>query len=105
MSYKSGVRRPPKIINFPNTPTKTRLIDVLTHFAYLTVVHNTLDGGDPVTVSPFLPYHLASLHAPLTTIKKGFTDFMLWLLNISTSVREIAHLPNSTVQFLRARFS
>jgi len=80
-----------KIIDFPDSPIKNRqtLIDMLTHFAYLTVVHNTLNGGDPVSVSSSLPYHPASLHAPLPS-EKGVTDIMPWLPNVSTSIGEIA---------------
>lgn len=68
---------------------RQELVDMLTHFAYLTLVHNTLNGGDPVSVSSSLPYHPASLHAPLPTAK-GVTDIMPWLPNVSTSIGEIA---------------
>lgn len=82
---KSGI-----ILDFPTSfETRADLVDTLTHFAYLTIVHNTLNGGDPVSVSASLPYHPASLHAPLPT-EKGITDIMPWLPNITVAIGEIA---------------
>lgn len=78
-----------QIMKFPSSlKSRKHLIDILTHFAYLTIVHNTLNGGDPVSVSSSLPFHPASLHAPLPT-EKGISDIMPWLPNVTTAIEEI----------------
>ena len=55
-----------KVVEFPKTLASDQdvLVDVLTRFALLGVVHKTLNGGDPV--SSTLPFHSASLHTTLS---------------------------------------
>jgi arachidonate 15-lipoxygenase (second type) / 8-lipoxygenase (S-type) len=78
------------VIDFPEDASKHRevLIDVLTHMAHLSVVHNVLNGNSPVSISSTLPFHPASLHAPLPR-QKGVDDLMTFLPNASTTIEEI----------------
>lgn len=80
-----------KVVDFPQGRLTNRetLIDILCHFAFLTVIHNTLHGASPVKVSSTLPYHPAALHAPLPA-KKGVDDILPWLPNRTVAISEIA---------------
>ena len=78
------------VIDFPKTihTDREELVDALTHFAFLGVVHSTISGRNPVSISSTLPLHPASLYAPLPR-EKGITNVMPWLPNATTSVAEI----------------
>lgn len=80
-----------KVLDFPQgrlTKRKT-LIDILCHFAFLTVIHNRLNDASPVKISSTLPYHPAALHAPLPA-KKGVDNILPWLPNRTVAISEIA---------------
>ncbi|KAK2629831.1 hypothetical protein QTJ16_000651 [Diplocarpon rosae] len=54
----------------PNTCSKKKIVDMLTHLAYLTgVQHHALNTGDPVTSQGTLPFTPASLYSPPPTSK------------------------------------
>jgi arachidonate 15-lipoxygenase (second type) / 8-lipoxygenase (S-type) len=78
------------VIDFPEDAMKHRevLIDALTHIAHLSVVHNVLNGKSPVSISSTLPFHPASLHAPLPR-QKGVDDLMPFLPDANTTIEEI----------------
>lgn len=93
------------VIDFPPAPISntTTLADILTHFAFLAgVVHNTLNGGDPVSTSSTLPWHPASLHEPLP-ITKGITNILPWLPNANTSIGEIGFFARFNRPFFAAK--
>jgi hypothetical protein len=63
---------PAEVIDFPSAPLTDRgvLVEILTHLAYLaTVVHHTLNTNDLVESLATLPFHPASLYAPIPTAK------------------------------------
>jgi arachidonate 15-lipoxygenase (second type) / 8-lipoxygenase (S-type) len=67
---------PAQIIDFPSAPLTSRkiLIDILLHLAFLTsTVHHTLNTNDLVESSATLPFHAASLYAPIP-LSKGISD-------------------------------
>lgn len=72
---------PAKVHDFPaasdeSPVTKETLVDVLTHFGYIgSVVHHSLNGGDPIGSKATLPFHLPALNAPPPT-EKGVEDLM-----------------------------
>jgi arachidonate 15-lipoxygenase (second type)/8-lipoxygenase (S-type) len=80
-----------QVIDFPQGGLTKRetLIEMLCHFAFLTVVHNTLNGASPFRVSSTLPYHPAALHAPLPATK-GVENILPWLPNKTAAINEIA---------------
>jgi hypothetical protein len=68
-----------RVLDFPTKPTKRVLIEVLTHFAFLTgVSHHALNTGDPSATKAVLPFHPASLYAPIPTTK-NVTDLLPFL--------------------------
>jgi hypothetical protein len=70
---------PAQVIDFPTTASKATLVQVLTHFAFLTgVAHHVLNTGDPVASIATLPFHPTALYAPIPT-SKGITDVIPWL--------------------------
>ena len=80
-------------VDLPGQPCKkATLIDVLTHFGYIiSVVHHSLNGGDPVGSKATLPFHLNALYAPLPTAK-GVTDLMPFLPPPAEAVHYIGFL-------------
>jgi len=81
---------PAQVIDFPTSvSTTSTLIDVLTHFAYLTgVSHHVLNLGDPAASSGLLPFNPASLYAPLPT-QKGVQDLMPFLPPANQSLGQV----------------
>lgn len=64
---------------FNSTCTKSTLVDVLTHFAFINgVAHHSLNGGDPVSSKATLPFHLNGMYAPVPTTK-NVTDLLPFL--------------------------
>jgi len=80
-------------VDLPDQPcTKCTLIDVLTHFSYIvSVVHHSLNGGDPVGSKATLPFHLNALYAPLPEAK-GVTDLLPFLPPPADAVHYIGFL-------------
>ncbi|TLD33398.1 hypothetical protein PspLS_01570 [Pyricularia sp. CBS 133598] len=74
--------------------TRERLVDVLTHMAWLTgCAHHVLNQGEPVTASGVLPMHPAALYAPVPTSKTDTTgDLMGYLPNANKSVDHVTLL-------------
>jgi hypothetical protein len=70
---------PAKVLDFPKQCGRKSLIEVLTHFAHLTgVAHHALNTGDPSRTKAVLPFHPASLYAPIPTTK-NVTDILPFL--------------------------
>lgn len=68
-----------KAIDFPTVANKATLIQVLTHFAFLTgVAHHTLNTGDPVASLATLPFHPVALYSPIP-MAKGVTNVVSYL--------------------------
>lgn len=90
--HKAKVHGFPKV-TIPDKPCdKATLIDVLTHFGYIvSVVHHSLNGGDPVGSKASLPFHLNALYAPLPTAK-GVTDLLPFLPPPAEAVHYIGFL-------------
>jgi len=87
-----------KVHGFPQcgisgTPcTRKQLTEVLTHFGFIvSVVHHSLNGGDPVGSKATLPFHLNALFAPLPTAK-GVTNLLPFLPPPSNAVHYIGFL-------------
>ncbi|KAI1136421.1 Lipoxygenase [Hypoxylon sp. FL0543] len=81
--------------------TKSTLVDVLTHFAFIvSVVHHGLNGGDPVGSKATLPFHLNALYAPLPT-EKGVTDLLPFLPPPDEAVHYIGFLATFNRPFYR----
>ena len=79
-----------KTIDFPASPITSRstLIDILTHLAYLTGVnHHTLNSGSLAANSGVLPLHPAALYAPVPQ-KKGVASVLPYLPNLNASVSQ-----------------
>ena len=70
---------PAEVLEFPTKPSRKVLIEVLTHFAFLTgVSHHALNTGDPSATKAVLPFHPASLYAPIPKTK-NVTDLLPFL--------------------------
>jgi len=90
-----------KVYDFPPFCTKQVLIDVLTHFAHIvSVVHHSLNGGDPVGSKATLPFHLNALYAPVPT-EKGVTDLLPFLPPAPDAVHYIGFLATFNRPFYR----
>ncbi|KAI9166385.1 Manganese lipoxygenase [Paramyrothecium foliicola] len=85
---------PAEVIDFPHEfQNRKELIDVLTHMAWLTgVSHHVLNQGEPVTTSGVLPFHPASLYAPIPTKKGGIESLLPWLPNEQKSIEQVSLL-------------
>jgi hypothetical protein len=80
------------VFDFPHQASRATLVDVLTHFAYIvSVVHHSLNGGDPVGSKATLPFHLNALYAPLPTTK-GVTDLLPFMPPPAEAVHYIGFL-------------
>lgn len=81
---------PAKVLDFPRKLNKQVLTDVLTHFAFLTgVSHHALNTGDPSATKAILPFHPASLYAPIPT-SKNVTDLLPFLPPARAALYHIA---------------
>lgn len=76
---------PARVLDFPQCGTSSNrcgkkvLIEVLTHFAFLTgVSHHALNTGDPSATKAILPFHPASLYAPIP-VTKNVTSLLPFL--------------------------
>jgi hypothetical protein len=86
---------PAEVLDFPPAPltSRTTLIDILSHLAWLTgVSHHVLNQGEPVTASGVLPFHPASLFAPLPEEKGTVESLLPWLPNEEQSVTYLSLL-------------
>ncbi len=81
---------PAQVIDFPTSLKNTAtLIDILTHFAYLTgVSHHVLNLGDPAVSSGLLPFHPAALYSPIPT-EKNISDLMPFLPPVNQTLGQI----------------
>lgn len=83
---------PAEVIDFPSAPLTERstLIGILTHMAFLaTVVHHTLNTNDVFESSGTLPFHPASLYAPIPTTK-GVQDILPFLPPAEPAIGQIS---------------
>ncbi|KAK0648048.1 lipoxygenase [Cercophora newfieldiana] len=92
------------VIDFPSAPltSRTTLIDILTHLAFLnSVSHNTLNGAELFQVSGTLPLHPAALYSPPPTAKgPEDIDIMSYLPPLKKSIEHV-----SLVAFFGPTFS
>ncbi|KAH8844586.1 hypothetical protein MCOR27_009870 [Pyricularia oryzae] len=74
--------------------TRERLVEVLTHMAWLTgCAHHVLNQGEPVTASGVLPMHPTALYAPVPTSKANTTaDLLGYLPSAQKSVDQVTLL-------------
>lgn len=80
---------PAEILDFPTQMTKTTLIEIITHVAYLSsVVHHTLNSQVLGEVSVVLPFHPMSLFVPVPT-EKNATDLVQYLPPASIALEQI----------------
>jgi len=90
-----------KVHDFPTTCNKATLVKVLTHFGFIvSVVHHSLNGGDPVGSKATLPFHLNAMYAPVPT-KKGVTDLVPFLPPAAQAVHYIGFLATFNRPFYR----
>jgi hypothetical protein len=81
-----------KVHGFPKKPSKENLVEVLTHFGFIvSVVHHSLNGGDPLGSKAALPFHLNALYHPLPE-EKGVKDLMPFLPDAKQAVHYIGFL-------------
>ena len=84
------------VIDFPWPTTlqqifsgKQILVEILTHFAYLTgVVHHALNTGDPVASLGTLPFHPMALYEPIPTTK-GVADLLPFMPPVPQALFQI----------------
>jgi len=90
-----------KVYGFPTTCTKDTLVEVLAHFGHIvSVVHHSLNGGDPVGSKATLPFHLNALYAPVPTAK-GVTDILPFLPPPQSAVHYIGFIATFNRPFYR----
>ena len=78
-----------EVIDFPSGANKETLIQVLTHFAFLTgVAHHTLNTGDPVASLATLPFHPLALYSPIPTAK-GVTNIVPFLPPVPLALGQV----------------
>ena len=79
-----------QVIDFPTSVKHTAtLVDILTHFAYLTgVSHHVLNLGDPAVSSGLLPFHPAALYSPIPA-QKNVSDLMPFLPPLNQTLGQI----------------
>ena len=78
-----------KVFDFPSTPSKETLVEILTHFAFLCgVAHHALNTGNSVAALVTLPFHPLALYAPLPT-EKGVTDLLPFLPPVESALGQI----------------
>ena len=100
---KAQVHDFPQVM-IPSQPcNKATLIDVLTHFGYIvSVVHHSLNGGDPMGSKATLPFHLNALYAPLPTAK-NVTNILPYLPPPAEAVHYIGFLGSFNRPFYPAQ--
>jgi hypothetical protein len=77
------------VIDFPTVANKPTLIQVLTHFAFLTgVAHHILNTGDPVASLATLPFHPVALYSPIPTAK-GVTNIVPFLPPAALAIGQV----------------
>jgi hypothetical protein len=81
---------PAGVLDFPSTiSTRSSLIEVLTHMAYLTSLnHHVLNQGAPFATAGVLPFHPAALYQPLPT-SKNISDVTPWLPPLEESLDQV----------------
>jgi len=96
-----------KVYDFPQCGTagkacgKQTLVDVLTHFGFIvSVVHHSLNGGDPVGNKATLPFHLNAMFAPVPTAK-GVKDLLPFLPPPAQAVHYIGFIATFNRPFYR----
>ncbi|KAG5804546.1 hypothetical protein H9Q74_013686 [Fusarium xylarioides] len=78
------------MINFPDSiSTKSELVAVLTHHAYLiSILHGSLNSNSLVHYSAVLPMHPFSLYQPLPK-EKGVSSLVPFLPDLEASIQQI----------------
>lgn len=79
-----------KVFDFPATPSKETLIELLTHSAFLCgVAHHALNTGNVFAAVTTLPFHPDALYQPLPT-EKGVKDLVPFLPPLSQATKQLA---------------
>jgi len=92
-----------KVFDFPSVPSKTSLVEILTHFAFLCgVSHHALNTGNSVAAIATLPFHPFALYAPLPT-EKGVLDLVPFLPPVEKALTQIDLVARFNYPGLEAR--
>jgi len=92
-----------KVFDFPSTPSKEALVEILTHFAFLCgVAHHALNTGNSVAALATLPFHPFALYAPLPT-EKGVKDILPFLPPVENALSQIDLVARFNYPGLEAR--